>query len=323
MITTTPLFQHAKLQTNGTRMAPTIRVTAPLLMLLLVTVLALAPGGSAWGQRAPFPGADSLMARLTEDGIAPSLVYALFDDPRFQLEHSLLRVNVKQPSGKAGYERFVQRSSVQHTARFLRENRAVFDSLLANSPVDAPTVAAILKVESDLGGYPGKYRLMNVFATLTVLTSDSLETHAPRFWEHVLEDIPRHEHVSARKRADQRRKSKAGWAYRELLALLTLADQGAIDPLDAKGSWAGAFGMCQFLPSSTLAYGVDGDGDDIIDLHHLPDAIASVANYLASHRYKANVEKRRRKAIWHYNHSQDYVDCVVELADKVRAETSD
>ena len=67
---------------------------------------------------------------------------------------------------------------------------------------------------------------------------------------------------------------------RELLVLLSLIDQGKI-PHDAQGSWAGAMGGVQFMPSNVAAYGVDADGDGKIDLwHSKADIFASAANFL-------------------------------------------
>lgn len=61
------------------------------------------------------------------------------------------------------------------------------------------------------------------------------------------------------------------------------------DPFSFKGSYAGAMGYPQFMPSSYMAYAVDFDGDGVKDLWNNPvDAIGSVANYLAKHGWKRN-----------------------------------
>ncbi|WP_436892833.1 lytic murein transglycosylase [Siccibacter turicensis] len=68
----------------------------------------------------------------------------------------------------------------------------------------------------------------------------------------------------------------------ELLAALKMVDRGDIDASSMKGSWAGAMGQNQFMPSSYLRYGVDGDGDGKIDIwNNSDDIFASTANYLA------------------------------------------
>ena len=74
---------------------------------------------------------------------------------------------------------------------------------------------------------------------------------------------------------------RASYGQRELLATLQMAQQQHIDPGQMTGSWAGAFGQTQFIPTTFLKYAVDGNGDNRIDLWNSPaDALASTANYL-------------------------------------------
>ena len=81
---------------------------------------------------------------------------------------------------------------------------------------------------------------------------------------------------------------RASWARNELLAALKNVERGDIAPEQMIGSWAGAMGQTQFLPSSFLAYAVDGDGDGRRDIwNSLPDVVASTANYLAKSGWQA------------------------------------
>lgn len=68
---------------------------------------------------------------------------------------------------------------------------------------------------------------------------------------------------------------------RELLDALRLVERGDVEPADMIGSWAGAMGHTQFMPSVYLRYAVDGDGNGRIDLwNSVPDALTSAANFL-------------------------------------------
>lgn len=70
---------------------------------------------------------------------------------------------------------------------------------------------------------------------------------------------------------------------KELLAALKILERGDISKANFKGSWAGAMGQSQFMPSSLLRYGKDGDGDGKVDIwNNIPDVLASIGNYLAS-----------------------------------------
>ncbi len=261
-----------------------------------------------------------LKSRLIEDGISESIVEEYFGDARFHIIPELLKINIKQPSGTAGYQRFVGDESVQRAAAFLKKHKAEIETVLDGTNVDPEIVVSIINVESSLGKYKGTYKLMNVFASLTLLESEQLLTWSPEFWTTVLEDVPEEKIASTKNKVNRRARSKAKWGYRQLKALMEMAEEKTMDPLDAKGSWAGAYGLPQFIPTSAQAYGKDGDGDGKINLHTLPDAIASVANYLKVHRYKKDIPEKRRKAVWHYNHSDEYVDCIITLADKISVE---
>lgn len=85
---------------------------------------------------------------------------------------------------------------------------------------------------------------------------------------------------------DRRRSS---FFQTQLLAALRMADKGYIDLETMKGSWAGAMGQSQFIPTSYLAYAVDEDGDGRRDIwNSLPDVLGSIANYLARHGWAAD-----------------------------------
>jgi membrane-bound lytic murein transglycosylase B len=74
---------------------------------------------------------------------------------------------------------------------------------------------------------------------------------------------------------------RTAFGRRELMAALEIAQQQHIDPGQMTGSWAGAFGQTQFIPTTFLKYAIDGNGDGRIDLWNSPaDALASTANYL-------------------------------------------
>ncbi|WP_169949597.1 lytic transglycosylase domain-containing protein [Microbispora sp. H11081] len=79
-------------------------------------------------------------------------------------------------------------------------------------------------------------------------------------------------------------------------------------------SSAGALGPMQFMPATWKAYGVDGDGDGEADIWSPYDAVPSAANYLCANGAGAGGDKLR-KAVWFYNHSWDYVNKVLSLAD--------
>ena len=113
-------------------------------------------------------------------------------------------------------------------------------------------------------------------------------------------------------------KRRADWAYRELKCFLNIIRDEKIDPLEVYGSYAGALGMPQFIPSSYLAYAQNQKGLD----HWLLNkeaAIFSIGNYLKSHGWRKNLTiEKKRKVLWYYNHSEPYVETILQLAQKIK-----
>ena len=109
---------------------------------------------------------------------------------------------------------------------------------------------------------------------------------------------------------------KADWAYTELKALIDYAQVSGFDPLALPGSIYGAIGLCQFMPSNVLSYGVDADHDGRIDLFAKADALYSIANYLQEHGWKCTMDKPSKvRVIFDYNRSSVYVNTVLAVAE--------
>jgi membrane-bound lytic murein transglycosylase B len=150
--------------------------------------------------------------------------------------------------------------------------------------------------------------VFNVFSTLALATAPDIQSAAA---DRIAGSFPQ----MSRKEIEQRAQQKAAWAYQELKSLLTIARTQSIDPLSIRGSWAGAFGMSQFLPSSYAQFARDGNADGTINLHDRYDAMTSVATYLKSHGWTLDATEARQKAIIRtYNNSGAYSEAVLQLA---------
>ena len=123
------------------------------------------------------------------------------------------------------------------------------------------------------------------------------------------------------KKYEKSAQRKSKWAYGELKAFLRYADQEGFDPAEMPGSFAGAIGLAQFMPTSILAYGKDGNNDGTIDLLTHPDAMASIANYLKRHGWRPGIsQKKAEKVIYHYNHSEYYVKAILKIAKRLESQ---
>ncbi|MPN48808.1 hypothetical protein SDC9_196420 [bioreactor metagenome] len=135
----------------------------------------------------------------------------------------------------------------------------------------------------------------------------------------VIDEIDRSdsEKIELKNKLKARSDKKTNWAINEIIAMCEIEKKFNIDFNNVNGSWAGAFGIPQFLPSSYLRYAVDGNNDNKIDLFNMEDAIFSVANYLNKKNWGTTVEQQKN-AVWSYNNSWDYVDAVLNLSQLIK-----
>jgi len=115
-----------------------------------------------------------------------------------------------------------------------------------------------------------------------------------------------------------RLRDKAAWATEELRAFRRLNMAQGKRVLGWKGSFAGAFGFSQFLPSSYEKWGRSSRKNQAPDLFRANDAILSVANYLHKNGWVDEDPVRRREALFHYNRAHGYVDVIERIASEVK-----
>ncbi len=254
------------------------------------------------------PGYGSLVDQLRRDGFDPSYLAAVFADRRARFLPDVLFINLTGKYRAADYTRFTGGASVRQARHFLNEESAYLERVEKQFQVNKEVIVSILCVESDLGKNTGSNLVFNVFSTLA-LAAD------PAMLSTVTDRIAGSYPQMSRAELEQRARKKSAWAYQELKSLLTIARGQDTDPLRIKGSWAGAFGMAQFLPSSYARFARDGNGDGRINLHDRYDAMASVANYLKSHGWRPDAtEAEKRSIIRKYNNSRAYTEAVLGLA---------
>ena len=99
-------------------------------------------------------------------------------------------------------------------------------------------------------------------------------------------------------------------------AFLNHVSQEGYDPVGINGSFAGAMGISQFMPSNIPELAKDGNGDGRIDLFDHADAIASIAYFLKRHGWRPGIDRAKaEKVIYHYNHSDRYVEAVLKISE--------
>ena len=149
---------------------------------------------------------------------------------------------------------FIEPKRIKNGKLFIKKNLQTLERAEAQFGVPKEVITAILGVETRYGKIMGSYRVLDALSTLSF-------------------DYPR----------------RSNFFSQELINLLLLARENNLDIFKLKGSYAGAMGYGQFIPSSYRAYAVDFDNDGSVDLlNSVEDAIGSIGNYLYQHGWKSN-----------------------------------
>lgn len=282
----------------------------PLLFLL---TLPLGGNGGESGSTELRRAAD--LAR--RHGVSAEFLNQMISAPDAGFIEKAVRINVTNYAFTPDYSGHYNSESVSKVQAFLQEHDSLFTAIERKRMVPKEVIASILWIESRCGSITGTYHVPSVYLSL-ILANDPVYIKASMDRVASNKDFDPSQHDSLRAVIEKRAARKAAWAIKELKSLQTIHERGLMNVSELKGSWAGAFGFPQFIPSSYTAWAVDGDADRTIDLYSLVDAAHSIANYLRKNGWTASRSKQR-KAVHHYNNSDAYVNAVFTLAEKVRS----
>ena len=144
------------------------------------------------------------------------------------------------------------KKKVQSGLKYYRNNTKIINNISQNFKIEKELLLALMGIETNFGNYLGK---MDIISSLSTLSFD---------------------------------KRRSEFFTNELLTILKLIDQEIVDPAILYGSWAGAFGNFQFMPSTIEKYAIDYNGNNLIELKSNSDSFASAANYLNKMGWKKN-----------------------------------
>lgn len=221
-----------------------------LIILFCATLVLHAPAAVA----EPHPGAEAFIERVVaEHDLDLEQVRAVLE--RAEYQQAIIDAITRPAEGKPWHEYrpiFLGETRIEAGAAYWSEHRELIDRVAAEFGVPAPFVLAIIGVETNYGKITGSYRVVDALATLGF--------YYPR---------------------------RGAFFARELGEYFRLADEENLPLEEVRGSYAGAMGLGQFIPSSYRAYAVDFDASGSRDLwQSLPDALGSVANYLHVHGWR-------------------------------------
>ncbi|MDX9820002.1 MAG: lytic murein transglycosylase [Desulfococcus multivorans] len=289
----------------------------PVFFSLLVFCLTAAPVMGRATDSTPRPAMDftSLQTRLIADGDAgftPDQIRRLYNNPGVYFDIKGVASYFQHKEYNLNYDQFLEADAIGKAARYMRAYHADLLKAEIDYGVDREVITAIMLVETRLGTYVGNRPVLSILSTMAALETKEIRD---RFWEK----IPKENRIS-REEYEKKAAQKAAWAYKELKAFLQYIEKEGMDPYDIIGSYAGALGIAQFMPSNILILGEDGNRDGSVNLFHHEDAIASIANYLRHYGWKPGISREEaEKVVYHYNHSSYYVNTVLNITEKLKS----
>ena len=223
----------------------------------IIAVIAI--GLSFASHAAPAGNFDQWMKELRREaenkGIRPEILSAALDGvkpiPR------VVELDRKQPEFTLTFldyqRRVVPKARVEKARKKLQENKVLLEAAAAKYGVQPRFIVALWGIETDFGRVTGGFKVVDALVTLAF---------------------------------DGRR---SAYFRKELFNALTILNEGHIAPDKMMGSWAGAMGQCQFMPSSFLRFAQDSNGDGNKNIWtDKSDVFASAANYLSSSGWKGD-----------------------------------
>lgn len=218
---------------------------------MVLGLIAVGLSQLAWAE--PHPGAEAFVIRMSQEhAVDPELIRSVLNEAEYK--QSIIDAMTRPAEAKPWYDYrpiFLTDARIMGGVEFWRANQALLERVNEQFGIPIELVVAIVGVETNYGMNTGSFRVIDALATLGF------------YYE------PRSAFFSS-----------------ELGHFLALANEEGLSLTEIRGSYAGAMGLGQFIPSSYRAYAVDFDGSGHRDLwRSLPDALGSVANYLAKHRW--------------------------------------
>ena len=225
---------------------------------------------------------DARAAGISDETISTAL-------SNVELREKVVKYDRNQPEFKMTYPIYLKKVVTAGRAaqgrQLLGEHKELLDEIGAHYGVQPRFIIALWGIESGYGRFTGGFSVINALATMAY---------------------------------DGRR---AKFFRKELLEALRIIDEGHIAYPDMKGSWAGAMGQCQFMPSSYRAYAVDWDKDGKKDIWtNKADVFASIANYLKNARWRDDLTWGRQVSLPDgFDGKQLADDKIVKTMDEWRA----
>jgi membrane-bound lytic murein transglycosylase B len=233
----------------------------------------------------------------------------------------IISLNIFGFLARGDYSLHYSKTAVKKTRAFVQHYYKTLSLAEKRYHVSKETIASLIWVETKYGKYTGTYPLPYVYfsllqadhPTVTQLILQELNSRKPA----ALQANPTYTDSSLDQKVIDRSIKKSAWALEQLKAIdgLLLKDQKHL--LTTKGSFAGAFGFPQFIPTTYADYAVSYSQHEP-NLFSMRDTILSVAHYLNAKGWDESKPQAMSDALFEYNRIRDYGDVVMKIATEVR-----
>ena len=215
----------------------------------------------------------------------------VFENPEVQELEEVLSRFKRKPEKTKNYKEyraiFLNEKRVNDGVQFFFENKVLFKKIIQDFKIDPLIIVAIVGVETNYGEIHAEYSVFN-----------SLYTQAL--------NLPQ----------------RKVWATKELFELLVYCKEAGEDPFEVRGSYAGAFGYGQFIPSSFRRLSIDYNQNGKKEPYNWEDVLGSIAHYLKENKYPDDYNdfsfrSKSWQAIRTYNRSDHYANTIIELRNEL------
>mgnify|MGYP000368480430 FL=1 len=268
-----------------------VYILRSLLKLLIISLLFAGDEEALREDVLNDPAFQQVWSYLENKDVSREYVVSIFLDSEIQI-HPQIIDSFNNPYEKKSWDEyrkiFMTDKRAMGGIEFFRENSELVMQVSDSMRVDPYLLVSLVGIESNYGRHYGQYTVFNALYTL-------------------IHQLPR----------------KGKWASRELAEFILLCHGNKIDPHSISGSYAGAFGYGQFIPSSFNNYAIDFDGDSVRHHDEWPDVLGSIANYLLKNGYKPGADDYSKgspnwESVFAYNRSNNYVGVVMELRQEIK-----
>jgi membrane-bound lytic murein transglycosylase B len=226
----------------------------------------------------------------------------------------IVELNVLGFLGKADYSSHYSKTAIKKCRAFIHKNQRRLKLVEKTYGIPKEVIAALLWVETKHGKTTGSHNIGHVYFSL-------LQADHPAVLEATLRSLAQRSPAGIeenKQKVIDRSIAKSNWALDQLKAMNEIYNKTPSRALKLKGSFAGAFGIPQFVPSSYLQWARSSRKNREPNLFKTEDAIQSVAFYLNANGWQKADPLTHQQALFHYNRAQGYVDVILNIASHVQ-----